>query len=141
MTQTACNSSPKPNGQAPTAISEDLVSPLLRTAKNEARTLADTLKGEALRALRSRQQSASATLEDVAGTLKQSHGDADDASQAIRETAADYVSASAEKLRDIDPEEALENLTETARRHPVPLVIGAAALGFLAARFLTSSEQ
>ncbi|WP_417683990.1 hypothetical protein [Roseibium sp.] len=80
-------------------------------------------------------------LDQVASTLRSSQPADDDLVAPISKAAADYIEVSAEKIRHVDGDEALAAIAATARQHPLPLALGAAAAGFLAARFISSSTK
>ncbi|MEP0234467.1 hypothetical protein [Roseibium sp.] len=141
MTDTAPHRSTHSENRHTNEANADPLGPLLETARSEALGLAQTLKSESLRFVQGQQNRSSAILDDLAHTLREREVGKSDAPAAISLTAADYISASADKIREVDAAASIETLGATARKHPVPLAIGAAAIGFLAARFISSTDQ
>ncbi|WP_213215575.1 hypothetical protein [Roseibium polysiphoniae] len=141
MTDTAPHRSPHSENWNRHEASADPLGPLLETARSEALGLAQTLKRESLRFVEGQQDRSSAILDEIAHTLREREAGKNDAPAALSVTAADYISASAHKIREADAAASIETLGATARKHPVPLAIGAAAIGFLAARFISSTDQ
>ncbi len=129
------------NGEANTVFASDIVSPLADTLVSEAKTLTSSLTHHAGRALSRKLHASASMLDQVASTLRSSQPADDDLVAPISKAAADYIEVSAEKIRHVDGDEALAAIAATARQHPLPLALGAAAAGFLAARFISSSTK
>ncbi|WP_417669709.1 hypothetical protein [Roseibium sp.] len=119
----------------------DHLAPLAETLISEAKGFSDSLKQQAGQVLANKLHASSEMLDEIAATLRSTKADNDDVVAPLSEAAAARIAASAAKMREVNGEEILSTVTATARQHPVPLAIGAAALGFLAARFISSTPE
>lgn len=128
------------NGSSNFHPEEDL-DHLRMTAKHEATALSDVLKGEALAFIRDKQATAAEGLAQTASSLRDNPNRENPALNAMAAPIADAIEQSAERIRAIEPEAAARKARKVASDNPAAVVLGAAAIGFFAARFLTASSQ
>ena len=116
------------------------------SAKETARNLANDTKESAFAMLGEQQKAAASGLGDVAGALRKAaremRGDGREApASRMLETAADGLERFSGSLRNKDLPGLMRDVEGFARRQPVAFFGAALAAGFLAVRFLKSSNS
>ena len=114
---------------------------LKATAQREAHHLGDRVREEAYAYLRRKQQAAALTVRHAAHSLRETTDQDTDGSPltSFARPVADTIEQSADRLEAVTPEEAVAKVEQVARANPAAFALGAAAIGFLAARFLSAS--
>lgn len=91
------------------------------------------------------QQEAARGLGDLAGALRHAAREVDDGRHAttahLTRTAADALESASARLRNTEPAEIMREVETFARSQPLAFFGAAVAVGFLAVRFLKSSEE
>lgn len=114
-------------------------------AADQARSIANDTKETARAMLGEQQKAAASGIGDLAGALRKVARDMGDGQQApmsrILEGAADGLERFSGSLREKDLNGLMHDVEGFARRQPVAFFGAAVAAGFLAVRFLKSSNQ
>lgn len=112
-------------------------------AAEEARKLGDTARREASTFAERRKNTVAQSVADIAGSVRETgDGFADKPNiQAFTRAAADGLDDLAEQISRKSFGELYSDAERFARRRPVAVAAGAAAVGLLAARFLKSSAK
>ncbi|MBO0347342.1 hypothetical protein [Roseibium limicola] len=126
------------NGSQHQSPEEDLEH-LKSTAKSEAKALNELIKDEAFAYLRDKREVAAGGLSRAASSLRDGANSDNAAFNAVTMPVADVIEQSARRLQTIEPEAAVVRVREVASANPAAFALGAAAIGFLAARFLSAS--
>ncbi len=122
------------------ASAQNLVKSIVPEGQKFAGMLADQAKTQVKTEITARKNSLASSLFDVARALQsagsQTTGPAARPVDAIAERASQFASA----LNDKDIEQILSDTETFARARPALFLVGAAALGLIAGRFLKSSQ-
>jgi hypothetical protein len=114
-------------------------------AADQARSIADDAKETARSMLGEQQKAAASGIGDFAGALRKAARDMGDGQRApmsrMLEGAADGLERFSGTLREKDLNGLMREVEGFARRQPVAFFGAAVAAGFLAMRFLKSSNQ
>lgn len=109
---------------------------VLDQAKNQTKSWAEERK-------QAMAQSLSTVADAVMQTSESLRGQGSDTGKVadFTDRAAEYADKAAGYLRDTSVDQMIGQVEDFGRREPVMFLVGAAALGFLAARFLKSSSR
>jgi hypothetical protein len=130
-------------GAEPWDAVKDDVSGLAEAATERGRTFVQSAMGQATDYVDRRKGDAAQSVEDIAGSLRESARAFDDRPniKAFVDVAADGLEQLADSIRGRDFSDIYADIEEAARRRPVALAAVTTAAGFMLARFLKSSSQ